>query len=256
MSYWPSTSQQKSKPAKIVLKFADNAAPSHCKAVNRLAFLDGRMFTAGRDGAIMEWQAGSEPRFMRQYVGHFHWVNDIVLDSRHGKMYSASSDHSICAWPLDSDDTEVLPLTRWNRHTDYIQTLSATSDFLFSGGQDGHFCRWSLIEERSETVQTFPGMSIWSIGIDASGQLIGLSFVHKVAKIFDLRSEGEIFEIKGHTGFVRTILVDADGRHALTGSSDHQIKLWDLGMRRCIHTFDCHSDSVYSLHASSDFNHV
>eukprot|EP00359_Climacostomum_virens_P005628 CAMPEP_0204915234 /NCGR_PEP_ID=MMETSP1397-20131031/13267_1 /ASSEMBLY_ACC=CAM_ASM_000891 /TAXON_ID=49980 /ORGANISM="Climacostomum Climacostomum virens, Strain Stock W-24" /LENGTH=531 /DNA_ID=CAMNT_0052087177 /DNA_START=132 /DNA_END=1723 /DNA_ORIENTATION=- len=204
----------------------------------------------------MEWETAAELQFSKQYVGHFHWVNDLALDASRGKLFSASSDQSICIWPLDSAETEVFPLARWNRHTDYIQTLATASDFLFSGGQDGHLCRWSLIEERSETVLTMPGKSIWSLGIDATGQLIGLSFVNKIAKIYDLRTEGDMFELKGHSAFVRTIIIDSNGRLALTGSSDHQIKLWDLGMKRCIHTFDCHSDSVYSLHASPDFNKV
>jgi WD40 repeat protein len=157
---------------------------------------------------------------------------------------------------LDNSETEVRPLTRWNRHTDYIQSLALTQDFLFSGGQDGLLCRWSLLEERPETVLSMPGKSIWSLGIDETGQLIGLSFVHKVAKIYDLRSTGDLIELKGHSDYVRTIVIDPSGRIALTGSSDHQLKMWDIGMKRCIHTFDCHSDSVYSLQPSSSFSHV
>ena len=47
-----------------------------------------------------------------------------------------------------------------------------------------------------------------------------------------------------------------DGSLLLSGSSDHTIKLWDLGQQRCLQTLAVHTDSVWSLLASHDFSVV
>ena len=40
----------------------------------------------------------------------------------------------------------------------------------------------------------------------------------------------------------------------VSGSSDHTIKLWDLGQQRCVQTLAVHTDSVWTLLPSSDFS--
>ena len=47
-----------------------------------------------------------------------------------------------------------------------------------------------------------------------------------------------------------------DSSLLLSGSSDHTIRLWDLGQQRCLQTLAVHTDSVWSLHASHDFGVV
>lgn len=47
--------------------------------------------------------------------------------------------------------------------------------------------------------------------------------------------------------------LDTDGRLMLTGSSDHTIRLWDLGQQRCVQTLAVHTDSVWALWASPSF---
>ena len=42
----------------------------------------------------------------------------------------------------------------------------------------------------------------------------------------------------------------------VSGSSDHTIKLWDLGQQRCVQTLAVHTDSVWTLLASPDFSVV
>ena len=54
----------------------------------------------------------------------------------------------------------------------------------------------------------------------------------------------------------RGVLLSQDGRQALTASSDWTIKLWDLGLQRCIQTVAAHTDSVWALAANHDFSVV
>lgn len=51
----------------------------------------------------------------------------------------------------------------------------------------------------------------------------------------------------------RALALNAEGTLLLSGSSDHTLRLWDLGQQRCLHTFAVHTDSVWALSVDSNF---
>ena len=50
--------------------------------------------------------------------------------------------------------------------------------------------------------------------------------------------------------------MDPEGRRLLSGSSDHTIRLWDLGQQRCVQTLAVHTDSVWALAVGAGFSCV
>ena len=52
----------------------------------------------------------------------------------------------------------------------------------------------------------------------------------------------------------RCLRVNPEGTLCLSGSSDHTMRLWDLGQQRCLHTYAAHTDSVWALAAARDFS--
>ena len=54
----------------------------------------------------------------------------------------------------------------------------------------------------------------------------------------------------------RALVFNQQGTMCLSGSSDHTIRLWDLGQQRCVQTFAVHTDSVWCLHADATFSTV
>ncbi|KAF8751081.1 hypothetical protein RHS01_08698 [Rhizoctonia solani] len=105
-----------------------------------------------------------------------------------------------------------------------------------------------------------PKASIYAIATDPAGTLVAAGGPERVVRVWDPRiatggnAGGEprcLSTLRGHTDNIRAILISEDGRYQiLTGSSDASIKLWSLPMRRCIHTFSVHSDSVWALHST------
>jgi WD40 repeat protein/serine/threonine protein kinase len=60
----------------------------------------------------------------------------------------------------------------------------------------------------------------------------------------------------GHTKPVTSVRLSADGRHALSGSADQTLKLWDVATGTCLRTFDGHTDTVRSVSLSTDGRHA
>ena len=68
-----------------------------------------------------------------------------------------------------------------------------------------------------------------------------------VIRVWDARTGSRTAKLKGHNGNVRCATLSSDGRLCLTGSSDHTLRLWDLGQQRCVQTISgVHGCSVWS----------
>jgi len=57
----------------------------------------------------------------------------------------------------------------------------------------------------------------------------------------------EVLRLVGHTGYLKTIDISADGNRALTGAQDNSIRYWNLKTGKEIKTFEGHEDDVNSV---------
>jgi len=53
--------------------------------------------------------------------------------------------------------------------------------------------------------------------------------------------------LKGHTDYVKDIKLTNDEKYLLSASLDKTIKLWNLKKRKCLNTFEKHTDRVFAL---------
>ena len=58
--------------------------------------------------------------------------------------------------------------------------------------------------------------------------------------------------LTGHSDYVNAVAVSPDGRHALSGSGDTTVRLWDVESGQELRRFAGHSGSVTSVAFSSD----
>lgn len=182
----------------------------------------------------------------------------ILLLSLSLSVISASSDHTIKLWNPHDQSSSLAPHSLGS-HKDYVKCLSLAREasIVASGGFDQLIKIWSLKELRDFPLLTIPSSetfaSIYALSINPSGSIIAAGTPEKKVKVWDSRSGKTVSNLIGHTDNIRSVLISDDGRHLLSSSSDSTVRLWSLGEQRCLHTFNHHSSSVWSL-ASNDPN--
>lgn len=67
-----------------------------------------------------------------------------------------------------------------------------------------------------------------------------------------LRGASLTHTLKGHTKFVTSLALAADGNLLLSGSEDKTLRVWELASGRCLRTLEGHTDVVYSVALSPD----
>jgi serine protease Do len=68
----------------------------------------------------------------------------------------------------------------------------------------------------------------------------------------DQEDPGEVRQLAGHTGSVLALAVSPDGRHAITGSADKTVRLWDLEAGTLVRTLEVNAGSVGGVAISAD----
>ncbi|CAD8169349.1 unnamed protein product [Paramecium pentaurelia] len=68
----------------------------------------------------------------------------------------------------------------------------------------------------------------------------------------NIKKEGEIYELNGHTNIVNFVCFSPDGNILASGSTDESIRLWDVKTGQLKNILDCSSGTVKSLCFSPD----
>jgi len=125
----------------------------------------------------------------------------------------------------------------------YLPQLLASPPRVPKGGQD----RGSHAEDGGGGLGGSCSSSVWSLATTRSGSLLVCGTMSCAIRAWDPRSGAPLWRLRGHTENVRSVVLSEDGRTCVSGSADRTVRLWDLGMQRCVHVFDAHHDSVWAL---------
>ncbi len=203
------------------------------------------------DKTLRLWELSSG-KCLRTFEGHTHFVTSIALsgDGRWG--LSGSSDHTLRLW-----DT-ALPF--W----DQLRPRAQPAVCRLLGAREANATRkrFAALLEASERAFASGNCSeSWKLLLEARSEL-GYGFsshalqlsreVGRLGVCKSLRSAWRMRRLEGHTNSVHSVAVTADGRRALSGSSDETLRLWDLGTGECLRTFAGHPDMVRCVALSAD----
>jgi WD40 repeat protein len=88
-----------------------------------------------------------------------------------------------------------------------------------------------------------------------TGQGAGLEEVRSALAVAQKRSTNAhcfLHSFSGHSDWVSSVSLSADGRYALSGSADRTLKYWDLSTGECLRTLESHAEWVTSVCLSDD----
>lgn len=230
----------------------------------------------------------SRPTFRQGIQAHSEWINDLLLVNGNQTVISASSDRLIKAWNPHDKSSDSTSFTLGS-HDDYVKTLAAPAwqlgagqtQTIFSGGLDRTVKMWDVNATPSKQPAVSGGASgcgfgaddlsacqpvlslteaddelpssVYSLSVDGRGSLIGVGCSANEVSVYDARSRVRVAKLVGHTGYVRSLLMSADGRHLLSASSDSTVRLWSIAEQRALHTFEHHSESVWALYSQDPY---
>jgi len=132
----------------------------------------------------------------------------------------------------------------------YIPQLLASPSAHAASSREGNaheHGRGNWEQEQATAGSTTSGASVWSIATTRNASLLVCGTASCAVRGWDPRSGIRLFRLRGHTENVRALLLNDDGTICISGSADRTVRVWDVGMRRCIHVFDAHHDSVWAL---------
>uniref|UniRef100_UPI00101D7C7A NACHT domain-containing protein n=1 Tax=Phytoactinopolyspora endophytica TaxID=1642495 RepID=UPI00101D7C7A len=70
------------------------------------------------------------------------------------------------------------------------------------------------------------------------------------------KSETNLCQLTGHTGWGRAVAYSPDGTHLATAGDDHTVWLWDTATGEQLHQLTCHTDWVEAVAYSPDGTHL
>lgn len=104
---------------------------------------------------------------------------------------------------------------------------------------------------KENTDQIIPTETITCLAIDPNDRfLVGGAWQY--IWIWNLKTGCLIHKIKGHTHWILSLTISANGKTLATSGSDRQIKVWQIETGESIHTFEGHKSWVSSIVFASD----
>ncbi|MBX9932708.1 MAG: c-type cytochrome [Methylobacterium sp.] len=139
----------------------------HEGAVNAVAAAgEGRFLTAGEDGRIALWQAGS-PEPVRVFAEHTGPVAGLALSPDASLLASASWDGTVRVRPLAGGEARVL-----SGHAGTVNAVAFLADGrLISAGYDGTLRIWPASGEGAPEVITI-GLPLNAVAVAPDGEII------------------------------------------------------------------------------------
>ena len=151
---------------------------------------------------------------------------------------------------------EVEKLTDFHR---WIIAADANADgslVVTAGGESllyrpGDVVIWKRDGSR---VADLPGhqTAVWAVDVSASGELVATAGYDGVVKLWDLPGRKLRFDLKKHTGWVRSLAFSPDGGRLATAGEDGTVILWSVQDGKPVATVKAHEGPVTAIAFSPD----
>ena len=132
------------------------------------------------------------------------------------------------------------------RFTDLAKALGRESHWLRAAPEATAALVWNRLRRYGWT----------AIDLDAQLRVPVAADMLRVRHAATRESPTLVRNLEGHTGGVNACAVTPDGRHVVSASGDHTLKVWELASGRALATLEGHTDWVRACAVTPDGRHV
>ncbi|XP_029810262.1 WD repeat-containing protein 86 [Suricata suricatta] len=185
--------------------------------------------------------------------GHESYVTFCQLEDE--AAFTCSADRTVRKWDVRTGQC----LQVFRGHTSIVNRILVANDQLFSSSYDRTARAWSV--DKGQVSQEFRGhrncvltlaySAPWDLPgapcAEEAGGLLVTGSTDGTAKVWQVASGRCQQTLRGHTGAVLCLVLDAPGHTAFTGSTDATIRAWDILSGEQLRVFREHQGSVICL---------
>jgi WD40 repeat protein len=210
---------------------------------------DGRhALSGGVDSTLRLWDVASGS-CLRTFEGHTDRVTSVCLSADGRYALSGSRDNTLKLWEIDRVVTAPAASFMLSQVQQVQEALTRQQAFDRSLLQAQQLLAQGNSVEAARQVRQAraqPGFLLDPQALQLWQQLY-MRLPHAA-----FRQGWKLQEFLGHQAGVNSVCLSADGRYALSGSSDKTLKLWEVETGRCLRTFEGHKYGVSSVCLSAD----
>jgi WD40 repeat protein len=174
---------------------------------------------------------------------HTSAINAIALTSDGRRAVSASSDKTLRLWNLDGDFSSHILTTQSAALTAVVLT-SDGARAISTYGLNPFVCN---IESGHTRELNRYRLNAKYLAIAADDQrLVSDGGSSQSLQVWNLDVDDKPHDLTGHTAIISAIALSTDGRHAITGSGDKKVGIWDLSAMQG-RFLSGHNDSVTAV---------
>jgi tRNA A-37 threonylcarbamoyl transferase component Bud32 len=152
------------------------------------------------------------------------------------------------ALPGQAHLEEIRPLREMTGHKGAVTSLAWAGEKLVSAGGDRTIRAWSPTGQ--ELCRLGEGKQ--DIGCLAASSGIVYAGLGVTVRGIELATGREAARLVGHSDAVRCLAISPDGKHALSGSDDRIVRVWDLERGKAVTRFARHTAGVAAVALAPD----
>ncbi|BES98472.1 WD domain, G-beta repeat [Nesidiocoris tenuis] len=188
---------------------------------------DGKyLSSAGADRQILIWNVYGECENISSMTGHSGAVMDIQFTTDGNNIVTCGTDMTVALWDVMAGQR----IKRLKGHTAYVNAVHPTrrGQFLIASGSDDCSIKIWDPRKKGKCTNLVNPYQVLTVSFNDTAEQVFSSGLDNEIKIWDLRSNGVVNRLRGHTDTVTGMSLSTDGSYLLTNSMDNTLRIWDV----------------------------
>ncbi|MFI6318911.1 hypothetical protein ACIBG8_15385 [Nonomuraea sp. NPDC050556] len=200
-------------------------------AVTSVAFSpDGRrLASAGFDGQVHQWEAGTWRELGRPLAGHTSWIKSVAFSPDGKVLASAALDRTVRLWDVARGVPLGAPIIA---HSNWVKGLAFSPDgkLLATVADDKTAKVWDAGTRRQigTTLLGHTGPYVNDVAFSPDGRTLATAGDDGTVRLWDVATQLPLGPPLSHPAAVRAVAFSPDGTTLATGAADRRIRLWDV----------------------------